>query len=392
MPPSARPGAVSRRRRRTRLLGALLASLVASPTGAAPADALWSRVQALCDATAREPPPPRAAAVALKARHEHALWGGHRIDHTGRLHRFGLVEFEGEAERSGTGAAPLRTVGWWNVWRYWAGLDDVGLVPAGELRVTAFAGAVGERNPDAERPRKDFALAAVFRALGATPPGSMQEALKESAIRAMMSDLPWSAVFVSAVVHEAVPALRAEHFAFSSSHIDYITQAVETAQAEAAGRPAATLYRACPIHATRPRPGDLLCYQRDPACAGAPATALLDLVAGTPVPDRPACRAISGTHCDVVARVDAPARKVLAIGGNVFQSVAERRLNLTPRGALSPNQGEAACRAARRRQDGAEPPAEKPCSLNHRDWFVLLQVRGGEEEAHLPESDGSRLR
>ncbi len=37
------------------------------------------------------------------------------------------------------------------------------------------------------------------------------------------------------------------------------------------------------------------------------------------------------THCDVVAYIDAPARKMYVIGGNVYQSVTVKKLNLSGR-------------------------------------------------------------
>ena len=338
--------------------------------------AFWREGQHLCDAIARQPPGEHAAAIAREAVRQHGLWDGHRIDSAGRLHHFGAVEFEGEADRRASPSVPLKEVAWWRVWRYWAALDEARLIDWAELRVTAYAGAIGARDPDAPAARRDFAVATVLKALEDARSGSQEEALKQSAVRAMMSDLPWSAVFVSSLVHKAVPSLGRTEFAFSTSHMEYINQALERAKAEREGGSRATLYRACPIETTRPRPGDLLCYQRQAACAGASPADLRNLAAfGDPVPNRPECRAIVSTHCDVVARVDASARKVATIGGNVFQSVAERRMNLAGRTlALSANQGEAACRAARRRE-GDEPAAGEACSLNQRDWFVLLQAR-----------------
>ena len=91
-------------------------------------------------------------------------------------------------------------------------------------------------------------------------------------------------------------------------------------------------------------------------------------------------RSVRRTHCEVVAHVDARARKVYTIGGNVNQAVTARKLNLQARpevlgrakgplrrrGPLDP----AAARGPRRRA-----PAAKKCSLNDKKWFVLLQLR-----------------
>ena len=90
----------------------------------------------------------------------------------------------------------------------------------------------------------------------------------------------------------------------------------------------------------------------------------------------------------MVAHVDAQARKLYTIGGNVNQAVAARKLNLRgdlkfsaaqkgrcggaghwtlPQGAAETTHGAAPA-----------PPASSPahkCSLNDKKWFVLLQVR-----------------
>ncbi len=92
-------------------------------------------------------------------------------------------------------------------------------------------------------------------------------------------------------------------------------------------------------------------------------------------------RSVRRTHCEVVAHVDARARKVYTIGGNVNQAVTARKLNLRARPEilgrakgplrrlgpldLAPVRGRHAARRA--------PPSK--CSLNDKKWFVLLQLR-----------------
>jgi hypothetical protein len=79
------------------------------------------------------------------------------------------------------------------------------------------------------------------------------------------------------------------------------------------------------------------------------------------------------SHCDVVTHVDKSAKKVYTVGGNVLQSVTERRMNLTARGLkFSSSQGDKDCSAAQSRAGDA---ASKGCSLNDKDWFVVLQMR-----------------
>jgi hypothetical protein len=79
------------------------------------------------------------------------------------------------------------------------------------------------------------------------------------------------------------------------------------------------------------------------------------------------------SHCDVVTHVDNNTKKVYTVGGNVFQSVTQRRMNLAAKGLrFSMKQGEKDCA----RQSGAADAVEKePCSMNDRDWFVILQMR-----------------
>jgi hypothetical protein len=126
--------------------------------------------------------------------------------------------------------------------------------------------------------------------------------------------------------------------------------------------------------------GDLICNQREPAFADASAEAVrerirADLSGGT------AARSVRRTHCEVVAYVDARARKMYTIGGNVNQAVAARKLNLRRDLKFS---------AAQKGHCGGpghwtlpQPAAHTPhasslahkCSLNDKKWFVLLQLR-----------------
>ena len=92
-------------------------------------------------------------------------------------------------------------------------------------------------------------------------------------------------------------------------------------------------------------------------------------------------RSVRRTHCEVVAHVDARARKVYTIGGNVNQSVTARKLNLK-RGLKFSAVQKGHCGGAGHwtmpegtgHTPGRPGPASK-CSLNDRKWFVLLQLR-----------------
>ena len=80
------------------------------------------------------------------------------------------------------------------------------------------------------------------------------------------------------------------------------------------------------------------------------------------------------SHCEVVTHVDKNTKKVYTIGGNVFNSVTERRMNLAASGLkFSSKQGEKDCNTA---QSGAgDANAKGHCSMNNKDWFVILQMR-----------------
>jgi len=185
-------------------------------------------------------------------------------------------------------------------------------------------------------------------------------------------------VFISYVVHTAVGATVArtpQQFAYSPIHIDYIHQAFQASVAEERGSPTAAIYRACPAHETTPRRGDLICYHRQKSCDGLPARAIQNLIG---FGDRPndQCKSIIMSHCEVVTHVDKDAKKVYTVGGNVLQSVTERRMNLTARGLkFSSVQGDKDCSAAQSRAGGGNVAPLERCSLNDRDWFVILQVR-----------------
>ena len=101
----------------------------------------------------------------------------------------------------------------------------------------------------------------------------------------------------------------------------------------------------------------------------------------TEIDDGAAKRTIRHTHCEVVAHVDGPARKVYTIGGNVYQAVSVRKLNLRADRKFSAAQkghcgGPGDWTLPRPSANAARTtaPAAK-CSLNDENWFVLLQLR-----------------
>jgi hypothetical protein len=167
-----------------------------------------------------------------------------------------------------------------------------------------------------------------------------------------------------------------QQFAYSPIHIEYIHQAFQASVAEERGSPTASIYRACPAHETTPRRGDLICYHRQKSCDGLSARAIQNLVG---FGDRPndKCKSITMSHCEVVTHVDKNAKKIYTVGGNVLQSVTERRMNVTASGLkLSSSQGDKDCRAAQSRAGDAASKGH--CSLNNKDWFVVLQMRSSD--------------
>ncbi|MFT4174732.1 MAG: DUF2272 domain-containing protein [Rhodocyclaceae bacterium] len=108
----------------------------------------------------------------------------------------------------------------------------------------------------------------------------------------------WSAAFISWVMREA--GLNDDQFLTGEAHSMYVADARDGILAT----PAYTVDSAPAM----PAPGDMVCTTRD---AAVDVTAVEDIRFGrTPM------------HCDIVVEVDAPARRVKAIGGNVQQSVS----------------------------------------------------------------------
>ena len=80
----------------------------------------------------------------------------------------------------------------------------------------------------------------------------------------------------------------------------------------------------------------------------------------------------------MVASIDARARKMYTIGGNVNQAVSTRKLNLRGDLKFSSVQG-AGCGGPGTwtlpKASGETSHGPEKCSLNDKKWFVLLQVR-----------------
>lgn len=337
----------------------------------------WKAVQAKCNATAAKPPSELGRRIAQAAIEEFTRFDGHQIDSTGRIFRFGLTEAEHEEDDGGGRPARLDHLGWWQVVRYWRALygDDF----ASKLEVRGYQDASTSAQ-EAQTPTllRTSAAQLLRVAEGVSDPAD-REILREAALRTAVIDTPWSAAFVSFVVRQS--GATENVFRFANAHRVYIYDAFATSSAELTGAANERIYRACPVTTTRPHVGDLICFQREPSLADASDEVVRErirseLEGGTDA------RSIRRTHCDVVAYIDAPARKMYTIGGNIHQSITARKLNLRQRGLkLSLPQkgncgGPGQWTMPRPSADasGTAAPSDK-CSLNDKKWFVLLQLR-----------------
>ena len=335
----------------------------------------WKSVQAACNATAAKPASPLGQRIGQTAIDEFTSFDGHRIDSNGRIFRFGLTEAEHDEDDGGTAETSLGHLGWWHVMKYWRSLFDND--PDDKLEVRGYRDASTVTDG---KQAKDVLRTSAARLLSLAQEVSdpeEREILREAAFRAAIIDTSWSAAFISYVVRQA--GVSTDAFHFSNAHRAYIYDAFATSVGEVAGEPGERIYRACPL-ATRPRVGDMICAQREPALADAGEESVRERIRGELV-GSPDARTVRRTHCEVVAYVDARARKIYSIGGNVNQAVSARKLNLRRDGRISATQKSSCGGAARwalpqplAQAAGAPNRAEK-CSLNDKKWFVLLQLR-----------------
>ncbi|HJS32527.1 MAG TPA: DUF2272 domain-containing protein [Alphaproteobacteria bacterium] len=145
----------------------------------------------------------------------------------------------------------------------------------------------------------------------------------------------WSAAFISYVMRTAGAGPR---FPYSASHADYINEA---RMASVRRDTTAILWAERP-NLYAPKPGDLICYGRE----------------GDRFPgfdDLPAARFAS--HCDIVTGLESD--RLSAIGGNVNDAVALKRVPLTPAGTIA----------------GAD---DTPIDSRYA-WFVVIRVIYGDE-------------
>jgi hypothetical protein len=338
--------------------------------------AFWKSVQTRCDAGAAQPTSDLGERAAHAAIDEFYRFGGHEIDADGRLFRFGQTEAEHKQEHGGGRPARLGDLGWWRVLQYWRSLYGADF--ADKLEVRGYASAT--EAADAAQALKLLRpnAAAALRAATNIDDAALREVTREAILRAAIIDTPWSAAFISYVLRQA--GVKADTFAFANAHRVYIYDAFAVSAGETAGKESARLYRACPLSSTRPRVGDMICFEREPALADKNEKAVRETIRRELDDGKPAY-SVRRTHCDVVAFIDKPAKKMYVIGGNVEQAVAVKKLNLRRDMTFSPVQP-GHCGSPGHwtlpRPSGAAadaPGLTDNCSLIDKKWFVLLQMR-----------------
>ncbi len=362
------------------LVYAIIAAIcIASQPAFAQADGtatkFWQTVQATCDATAAKAPSELGRRIGQVAIDEFTHFGGHEIDADGRLFHFGLTEAEHVEDDGGNPEAPLGHFGWWQVMKYWRALfgDDA----ASKLEVRGYRDASTSTQDTQEAALLRTSAAELLRLAERVSDPDLREILRETALRAAIVDTSWSAAFISYVIRQA--GVASDAFQFANAHRVYIYDAFAVSAAEVKKDTKKGIYRACPL-ATVPREGDLICQQRESALADASDAAVRERIR-TELDGNADARTVRRTHCEIVAHVDRPARKVYTIGGNVNQAVTARKMYLRRDLRFSMWQ-KGDCGGPSHwtlpRSGAAPPPAPsvpRTCSLNDRKWFVLLQLR-----------------
>jgi hypothetical protein len=330
----------------------------------------WKTVQATCNVTAAQAPGELGQRIAQTAIDEFTRFGGHQIDSNGRLFYFGLTEAEHEEDDGGSPQSVVGHFGWWQVMRYWREL--FGGDPNGKLEVRGYGDASVATQDTQTAPLLRTSAAELLRLAEGVSNPDLREVLREAALRAAIVDTSWSAAFISYVIRQAGVAPSA--FKFSNAHRAYIYDAFAVSAAELKTETREGIYRACPL-TTRPRVGDLICQQREPGLVDQSDEAVRERIRAEV--DGAAEPSVRRTHCEVVAHVDKPARKVYSIGGNVDQAVAARKLNLRRDLTFSTQKGNCGGPGSWTlpQATGQPPRVTRKCSLNDKKWFVLLQLR-----------------
>jgi hypothetical protein len=297
--------------------------------------------------------PPRALALASAARKEHEAFGGQALDAEGRLVSSGDSEAE-DVRHAWRAPAP-----WQRVLGYWQAVDP----QDGRLPSLVRFGALRPADRRLLEQALNQATADHLQGLGVGPDQGLDayelRAMETALERVAVIDTPWSAAFISWLARQA--GLGADEFVFSEAHVDYAGAAWQAGADEAAGRPTPYAMRACDITRTPPRVGDLVCQTRG-ADAGLDSFDRIGAVLAT--------RSTGGSalpmHCDAVVAVDAAGFDT--VGGNVLQSVTQRRLDFAPgTRLLDPSYLASGCSVG--------TPGCVDRHMSRQPWSLLLQWR-----------------
>jgi hypothetical protein len=343
-------------------------------------EASFSNLAKQCQMRASVAASSRAIKIRDEAIAQHQAFNGSRVDRTGRIVFFGHAEAESDQEIDGDVSA--KQIPWRQVLAYWEKLNDrkIGEGAGGALQVWYYPGALSD-DPPSVLHRKKMQLRRLLEFISGLNLSQMgpesedlREALQQSVIRSSISDVAWSAAFVSSIMR-VVPLDEKTEFSYDASHVTYITAAIEQSVRDLIGGESTSFYRACDPGKTKPRIGDLFCYHRHaegtrhPYIQKGPSlfkSLFRDIANG----DEP----ISQSHCDIIVSVDNDSSKVTVIGGNVQNSVTEKVLNLNERGVLSAAQGNSLCDRYNTYNTDKAMSREPSCNLNRQKWFVLLQA------------------
>jgi hypothetical protein len=329
-----------------------------------------------CRSQSSKPPSPAALQIRDAALAQHKSFHGHRIDHTGRIVYYGHSEVESDHEGDDTFTADK--VPWRRVLRYWEAVtgEPVAKAPHRALGAWYYPGGLDDPAPT-ELTRSGVSLRRLLEVLDQLDfsefgdrADAYKAAIQQSVIRASLSDVAWSAAFISSIMHDA--GLDRNVFAYGAAHVAYLSAGVAQSVRDVNGGARTHFFRACDPALTRPRAGDLLCYHRHTEGARHPYVAKGPSLFRSIFEDFASdTRKIIRAHCDIVVDVDAAARKVTVIGGNVQNSVTERVLNLNAKRMLASRQGTQQC--------GPNNPdslatGRANCNFNDQKWFMLLQA------------------
>lgn len=302
------------------------------------------------------PPNPLGHRIAQAALNEYQEFNGHRINVNGYLWKSGSTESETELlHNPSSGQADARRTDryvWRRVWTYWVTLQKHSSEDALARKIISVPGLLGQpatsARPEQLRLRELFSS---FRAANR----NTDSALRQAAVRAAVSDAPWSATFISYLMSQA--RVSEQQFHYSSAHWKYIKSAFE--------QPPGYAYKACDVRTTVPAVGDLLCYARG-------RSPLRNFGQWRQQSRQPGFSAPA--HCEVVTEVNLRRKRIESIGGNVLQSVARRQLKLNAKNRLSTSYRPESAQKDPSQDCQRDKTCHQP-NLNVQYWGVLLQLQ-----------------